>query len=172
MKSVLPILVLLTILVAGICIAGCTTSTQQNAPSVPASATPVTAGPGNIPLSPADYPNMSGTWKSDDGSLYFLNTTVQNVPAGQNTWVFNSQNGKGFSGYKTFSWGGSTQNQTIVGIFDPDGKTIYFIDQPGGWAKGSLVDPDTLSVTLMNPGGYSNTTGYKMVLTMTLHRQK
>jgi hypothetical protein len=172
MKPVLPILMLLSILLAGICIAGCTTSTQQNVPAAPSSVTPVPATPGNIPLSPADYPDMRGTWISDDGSLYFLNATVQNLPAGQNTWVFNSQNGKGISGYKSFPWGGSTQNQTIAGIFDPDGKTIYFIDQPGGWATGSLLDPDTLSVTLMNPGGYSNNTGYKMVLSMTLHRQK
>jgi secreted PhoX family phosphatase len=42
---------------------------------------------------------------------------------------------------------------------------------PGGLATGTLTDPNTLFIALMNPGDKSTTTTM-MALSMTLHRQK
>lgn len=62
-------------------------------------------------------------------------------------------------------------NQTLAGMFDPDKKSIYFIDQPSGWAKGTLTDPDTIFITLTYSSG-RDTMGNAMALTMTLRRQE
>ena len=170
MKSLNVTLVLLAILATGIFFAGCTTGSPQTTPQLSAPATPVPAITGSVPIAPADYPKMVGIWKSNDGSVYLLNDAVRMVPAGENTWVFTSQNDHGVTGFKTFSMpGGAKVNETLVGIFDPDGKTLTFIDQPGGLAKGSLIDSDTLFVALTNPG--NKTTG-AMAISLTLHRQK
>lgn len=124
---------------------------------------------GCIPMVIADYPAMNGTWKSDDGSLYLLNDTIEKLVAGENTWVIDEQDKGVINGYKTFfKPDGTMDNQTFVGIFDPDGKTISFIDQPGGWAKGTLTDTDTLFIAMLSPGKDSD----PMAITLTLHRQK
>ncbi len=169
MRSSYLIFVLLLILVAGLCTAGCTTSTPQAVPPATTPAIPVAAAPGNNPMVPA--PDMKGTWISDDGTVYLLADGIQTMGAGKNTWVVTSQDGRVISGYKTFLQGGIPANQTFAGIFDPDGKTLSFIDQPGGWAKGTLTDADTLYIGMMNPGDKAKTSA-AMAIAMTLHRQK
>ena len=124
---------------------------------------------GGIPMAMAEYPAMNGTWKSTDGSLYLLNDVIEKLTASENTWVIDAQNDHIVSGHKTFSMpDGLKANQTLVGIFNPDKKTLSFIDQPGGWAEGTLTDADTLFIAMMNPGTVNTT----LALTMTLHRQK
>ena len=169
MTSSHAIFVLLAILMAGLCISGCTTSTPQAVPPATAPAIPVAAAPVNSPVAP--IPDMKGTWKSDDGTVYLLNDGIRTMAAGENTWVVTLQNGRVISGYKIFSMSGTMANQTFAGIFDPDGKTISFIDQPGGWAKGSLTDADTIYIGMMNPGDKTKTSA-AMAIAMTLHRQK
>lgn len=101
-----------------------------------------------------------------------MNSTIQHVDIGENTWVFTSQHGHIVEGYKIFQQpDGTMANQTLAGMFDPDGRSIYFIDQPGGWAKGTLTNPDTIFITLTYSSG-RDTMGNAMALTMTLHRQK
>ncbi|WP_292520237.1 cache domain-containing protein [Methanoculleus sp.] len=129
-------------------------------------------GPADLPAAAnptvrADYPTMVGVWRADDGAVYSLNDTIEEMPAGENTWVVNAQNDRVISGFKVFSLpDGTVENQTFVGIFNPDKETISFIDQPGGWATGSLADQDTLFIAWTNPGGDAAT----MAGTLTLHR--
>ncbi len=125
-------------------------------------------GPLDLPAAAlAGYPEMIGTWRADDGAVYFLNETVEKVPAGENTWVVTAQDGRVINGFKVFSLpDGTVKNQTFVGIFDPNKETISFIDQPGGWATGSLADPDTLFIAWTNPGGDTAT----VAGALTLHR--
>lgn len=118
------------------------------------------------------YPDITGTWKSADEAGWNLNTTIQDVTVGQNTWVFASQDGPVVKGYKLFRQpDGPDVQQTLIGIFDPDGKSLTIIDQPGGWAKGTLTGPDTMSVVLTYSSG-KDTGGNSFALTMTLHREK
>ncbi len=115
----------------------------------------------------AGYPEMIGTWRADGGAVYFLNDTIEKVPAGKNTWVVTAQDDRVISGFKTFSRpDGTVENQTFVGIFNPDRETISFIDGPGGWATGSLAAPDTLFIAWTNPGDNTAT----MAGALTLHR--
>ncbi|WP_317063685.1 cache domain-containing protein [Methanoculleus caldifontis] len=129
-------------------------------------------GPADLPAAAnpavrADYPAMIGVWRADDGAVYFLNDTIDRVPAGENTWVVTAQSDRVISGFKTFSLpDGTMENQTFVGIFNPDKETLSFIDGPGGWATGSLADPDTLFIAWTNPGGATAT----MAGALTLHR--
>jgi hypothetical protein len=125
-------------------------------------------GPLDLPAAAlAGYPEMIGTWRADDGAIYFLNDTIEKIPASKNTWVITAQDDRAISGFKVFSLpDGTVENQTLVGIFNPDGETISFIDQPGGWATGSLADPDTLFIAWTNPGTDAATVaGF-----LTLHR--
>jgi len=116
----------------------------------------------------ADYPAMVGVWRADDGAVYFLNDTIDEMPAGENRWVVTAQDDRVISGFKVFSLpDGTVENQTFVGIFNPDKEIISFIDQPGGWATGSLTDPDTLFIAWTNPG--DNTASMAGILT--LHRE-
>jgi len=128
---------------------------------------------GCIQISSADYPDMIGTWFSDDGLVYFLDDTIEEASNFEDIWVFDMQKDHVISGLKTFFMpGGTTVNETLVGIFDPDGKTISFIDQSGGWAKGTFIDSDTLFIALLTPGDNSMKADTTMALTMTLHRQE
>ncbi|KAF5087198.1 Single Cache domain 2 [anaerobic digester metagenome] len=115
----------------------------------------------------ADYPGMVGVWRADDGVVYFLNDTIDEVLAGENRWVVTAQDDRVISGFKVFSLpDGTVENQTFVGIFDPNKETISFIDQPGGWATGTLADQDTLYIAWTNPGGDTAT----VAGALTLHR--
>ena len=119
-----------------------------------------------------NFPDITGTWKSSDEAGYYLNNTIQDVTIGQNTWVFVSQDGPAARGYKLFRQpDGPDVQQTLVGIYDPDGKSLTIIDQPGGWAKGTLTGPDTMFVVLTYSSG-KDTGGNSFALTMTLHRVK
>jgi len=161
---------LLAVLVAWLSGAGCLTGSLQE--NLTPSVSPVLAGNTNTTASPMEYPDITGTWKADDGEGYYLNTTIQRVGIGVNTWVFTSQHGHIVEGYKMFPQpDGTMANQTLAGMFDPDGRSIYFIDQPGGWAKGTITDPDKIFITLTYSSG-KDTMGNTMALTMTLHRQK
>lgn len=116
------------------------------------------------------YPDITGTWKSDNEAGFYLNSTIQDVAIGQNTWVFVSQDGPVAKGYKLFRQpDGPDAKQTLMGIYDPDGKSLTIIDQPGGWAKGTLTGPDTMSVVLIYSNG-KDTGGNSFALVMTLHR--
>jgi hypothetical protein len=118
------------------------------------------------------YPDITGTWKSTDEAGWNLNTSIQDVAVGENTWVFASQEGPVVKGFKLFRQpDGPDVNQTVVGIFDPDGKSFTIIDQPGGWAKGTLTGPDTMFVVLTYASG-KDTGGNSFALTMMLHRVK
>lgn len=163
MRKIIGSLWIATILIVFLFCAGCTaTSGSHQQPSaVPASAT-----------SSGNYPDITGTWKSENTAGWNLNTTIQDVTIGQNTWVFSSQDGPVAKGYKLFRQpDGPDVNQTLMGIFDPDGKSLTIIDQPGGWAKGTLTGPDTLFVVLTYSSG-KDTGGNSFALTMTLHRVK
>jgi hypothetical protein len=164
--------ILFAFMIAGLFIAGCTGSTPSNVP-VTTSPVPMTVvSPGNVPVSTADYPDITGTWVSDDEAGYYLNTTVQPVALGENTWIFTSQHGHIAEGYKVFNQpDGTFANQTMVGMFDPDGRSVYIIDQPGGWAKGTIVGPDTMFLVLTYAGG-KDTGGNSFAMTMTFHREK
>ena len=169
MNLYLQSFLLLAVLAAWLSGAGCLTGSLQE--NLTQSVSPVQAGHANTTALPAEYPDITGTWKADDGEGYYLNTTIQRVGIGVNTWVFTSQHGHIVEGYKIFSQpDGSMAHQTLAGMFDPDKKSIYFIDQPGGWAKGTLTDPDTIFITLTYSSG-RDTMGNTMALTMTLHRQ-
>ncbi len=130
-------------------------------------------GPADLPAAAnptvrADYPAMVGVWRAGDGVVYFLSDTVDKVPAGENRWVVTAQDDRVISGFKVFSLpDGTVENQTFVGIFDPDKETVSFIDQPGGWATGSLIGSDTLFIAWTNPGGDTAT----MAGALTLHRE-
>jgi hypothetical protein len=125
---------------------------------------------GQSAVTSAHYPDITGTWKSADEAGWNLNTTIQNVTIGQNTWVFTSKDGHVVKGFKLFRQpDGSDVNQTLIGIFDPEGETLTIIDQPGGWAKATLTGPDTMVVVLTYSGG-KDTGGNSFALTMTLHR--
>ncbi|MDD5142054.1 hypothetical protein [Methanoregula sp.] len=142
--------------------AGCTT-TPVSPPNSPAEITP----------SPdVKYPDITGTWKSENEAGWNLNTTIQDVAVGENTWVFASQEGPVVKGFKLFRQPyGPDVNQTVLGIVDPDGKSLTIIDQPGGWAKGTLIDPDTMSIVLTYSSG-KDTGGNSFALIMMLHRVK
>jgi len=164
--------ILFTILIITLLVSGCTSSTQENVPPMTTQVPTITASPGNAPASMTGYPDITGVWKSDDEAGYYLNTTIQPVAIGENTWIFTSQHGHIVEGYKVFKQpDGTFANQTLVGIFDPDGKSVYLIDQPGGWAKGTIVGPDTLFLVLTHAGG-RDTGGNAFAMTMTFHRQK
>ena len=161
------LMVLFSLCMAGLLIAGCTTQTT----TTPVEKTvPAVVTTGAVSSAPA---SLTGTWKANDGQMYVLtaNNSVQQVTVNENTWVIKTQKGPVISGYKTFiSSDGSLTNETLLGVIDPDGKTVYFIDQPGGWAKGTLTDPNTMFIALVNPGsGMSDPEG-SIALTMTLHR--
>jgi len=133
-----------------------------------------TSAPGTTttPVATETYPDITGTWKSSDESGWNLNTTIQDVTVGENTWVFVSQEGPVVKGFKLFRQpDGPDVNQTILGIFDPEGKSLTIIDQPGGWAKGTLTDPDTMVIVLTYSSG-KDTGGNSFALAMTLHREK
>ena len=153
-----------TILVVSLLSAGCT--------SVPGTTDmpKVTKG-GESPTS-VPYPDITGTWKSSGEAGWNLNTTIQDVTVGQNTWVFASQEGPVVKGFKLFRQpDGPDVNQTLIGIFDPEGKSLTIIDQPGGSAKGTLTGPDTMFVVLTYSSG-KDTGGNSFALVMTLHRVK
>jgi hypothetical protein len=120
-----------------------------------------------IPAVRSNYPAMVGVWRADNGAMYFLNDTIDEMSAGENMWVVNAQSDRVISGFKVFSLpDGTVENQTFVGIFNPDRETISFIDQPGGWATGSLAGQDTLFIAWTNPGDDTVT----MAGVLTLHR--
>jgi len=151
-----------SLLIALLFSAGCTT-TPASPPASPASL---------ISSSDGKYPDIIGTWKSSNEAGWNLNTTIQDVSVGENTWVFSSQEGPVVKGFKLFRQPyGPDVNQTVLGIFDPDGKSLTIIDQPGGWAKGTLIDPDTMSIVLTYSNG-KDTGGNSFAMTMTLHRVK
>ncbi|BBL69238.1 cache domain-containing protein [Methanoculleus chikugoensis] len=113
----------------------------------------------------ADYPAMVGVWRADDGTVYFLNDTIDKMPAGENRWVVTAQDDRVISGFKIFSLpDGTVENQTFVGIFNPDGETISFIDRPGEWATGSLADQNTLFIAWTNPGDDTATMAGSLIL--------
>lgn len=169
MNPYLQSFLLLAVLAAWLSGAGCLTSSLQENPTT--SVSPVQSGHTNTTAFPAEYPDITGIWKADDGDGYYLNTTIQRVGIGVNTWVFTSQHGHIVEGYKSFPQpDGTTAHQSLAGMFDPDGKSIYFIDQPGGWAKGTIIDPNTIFITLTYSSG-RDTMGNTMALTMTLRRQ-
>jgi len=160
-RSVICIAILLVISLLS---AGCISTPESSA--VPA----VTKGE-KFPAS-INYPDITGTWKSENAAGWNLNTTIQDVTIGQNTWEFSSQEGPVVKGYKLFRQpDGPDVNQTLMGIFDPDGKSLTIIDQPGGWAKGTLIDPNTMSIVLTYSCG-KDTGGNSFALVMTLHRVK
>jgi hypothetical protein len=172
MKSFQRPILLFAILIVTMFVAGCTSSPPQTVPLTTIQVTTTTASPGNALASMTEYPNITGVWISDDEAGYYLNTTIQPVALGKNTWIFTSQHGHVAEGYKVFKQpDGSFANQTLVGIFDPDGKSVYMIDQPGGWAKGTIVGPDTMFLVLTHTGG-KDTGGNAFAMTMTFHRQK
>lgn len=153
-------LILMIVLIS----AGCTDASGTRAAAA--------ATTGQSAVTPAHYPDITGTWKSTDEAGWNLNTTIQDVTVGENTWVFASQEGPVVKGFKLFRQPyGPDVNQTVVGIFDPEGKTLTIIDQPGGWAQGTLTDPDTMFVVLTYSSG-KDTGGNSFALAMTLHREK
>jgi hypothetical protein len=172
MKSFQRSILLFAVLMVTLFVAGCTSSTPQTVPLMTTQVPTTTASPGNALASMTEYPNITGVWISDDEAGYYLNTTIQPVAIGKNTWIFTSQHGHIAKGYKVFKQpDGTYANQTLVGIFDPDGKSVYMIDQPGGWAKGTIVSPDTMFLVLTHTGG-KDTGGNAFAMTMTFHRQK
>jgi len=162
MKKSISSVCVASLLIALLFCAGCTT-TPASPPASPATHTLSSA---------ASYPDITGTWKSTDEAGWNLNTTIQDVTIGQNTWVFSSQEGAVVKGFKLFRQPyGPDVNQTVLGIVDPEGKSLTIIDQPGGWAKGTLIDPDTMSIVLTYSSG-KDTGGNSFALTMMLHRVK
>jgi len=172
MKSFQRSILLFAVLIVTLFVAGCTSSTPPTVPLMTTQVPTTTASPGNALASMTEYPNITGVWISDDEAGYYLNTTIQPVAIGKNTWIFTSQHGHIAEGYKVFRQpDGTYANQTLVGIFDPDGKSVYMIDQPGGWAKGTIISPDTMFLVLTHTGG-KDTGGNAFAMTMTFHRQK
>lgn len=172
MKSFQCSILLFAILIMTLFAAGCTSSAPQTVPLMTTQVTTTTASPGNALASVTEYTDITGVWISDGEAGYYLNTTIQPVAIGRNTWIFTSQHGHIAEGYKVFKQpDGTYANQTLVGIFDPDGKSVYMIDQPGGWAKGTMVGPDTLFLVLTHTGG-KDTDGNAFAMTMMFHRQK
>jgi len=164
MRKAIPSVCVAAILILFLFCAGCT-ATPGSLPVPSATHTPSSLSAGN-------YPDITGTWKSTDEAGWNLNTTIQDVAIGQNTWVFASQEGPVAKGFKLFRQpDGPDVNQTLMGIFDPEGKTLTIIDQPGGWVKGTLTGPDTMAVVLTYSGG-EDTGGNSFALAMTLHRIK
>ena len=148
------------LLVGSLFAAGCTTSNGVASPAP------------NVPVSSEDVPDITGVWISKNEAGYTLNTTIQPVAVGENTWIFTSQDGHIAEGYKVFYQpDGTFANQTMVGIIEPDRRSVYILDQPGGWAKGTLIDADTLFLVLTYTGG-EDTGGNSFIMTMTFHRQK
>ena len=163
MRSPLPAIFLIMLLAGSVFTAGCTTGSRDNLPAT-ATITPVPAAPA--------VPDITGTWISDDATGYNLNTTIREVPIGPNTWIFTSQKDRVAEGYKVFHQpDGTFANQTMAGVIEPDGKSVIILDQPGGWAKATLTDPDTLFLVLTYTGK-TDTDGNSFVMTMTFHRQK
>ena len=172
MKSFQRFILLFAVLIMTLFVAGCTSSAPQAVPLTTTHVPTTTASPGNALASMTEYPNITGVWISNEEAGYYLNTTIQPVALGKNTWIFTSQHGHIAEGYKVFKQpDGSFANQTLVGIFDPDGKSVYMIDQPGGWAKGTIVGPDTMFLVLTHAGG-KDTGGNAFAMTMTFHRQR
>jgi len=159
MKPSLRSLIIL-ILIGSLFAAGCITG-NADAPLAP-----------NVPVSPEAFPDITGVWISENEAGYNLNTTVQPVVIGKNTWIFTSQDGHIAEGHKVFYQpDGTFANQTMVGIIEPDRRSVYILDQPGGWAKGTLTDPDTMFLVLTYTGG-KDTGGNSFIMTMTFHRLK
>lgn len=172
MKAFQRSILLFAILIMTLLVAGCTSSTPQTVPLTTTQVPTTAASPGNALASMTQYPNITGVWISDDEAGYYLNTTIQPVAIGKNTWIFTSQHDHIAEGYKVFIQpDGTFANQTLLGIFDPDGKSVYMIDQPGGWAKGTIVGPDTMFLVLTHAGG-KDTDGNAFAMTLTFHRQK
>jgi hypothetical protein len=162
MIKIVPSFCIASLLIALLFCAGCST-TSGTLPATSATHTPSSDG---------KYPDITGTWKSADEAGWNLNTTIQDVAVGENTWVFASQEGPVVKGFKLFRQpDGPDVNQTLIGIFDPEGKSLTIIDQPGGSAKGTLTGPDTMSVVLTYSSG-KDTGGNSFALVMTLHRVK
>jgi len=144
--------------------AGCTTDSKDKLPATTAPAAPM--------ASAQVYPDITGTWVSDDATGYNLNTTVRPVTIGTNTWIFTAQDGQVAQGYKVFHQpDGTFANQTMIGVLDPDGRSVIILDQPGGWAKGTLIGRDTMYLVLTYTGK-TDTDGNSFVMTMTFNRQK
>ena len=172
MKSFQRSVLLFAVLIMTLFVAGCTGSAPPTVPLMTTQVPTTAASPGTAQASMTEYPNLTGVWVSGEEAGYYLNTTIQPVAIGKNTWIFTSQHGHIAEGYKVFQQpDGSYANQTLVGIFDPDGKSVYMIDQPGGWAKGTIVNPDTLFLALTHAGS-KDTDGNAFAMTMTFHRQK
>jgi hypothetical protein len=162
MRKSFPYAGIAVILVIFLFFAGCT---------APSGSTPQPAATSTA-SSVGSYPDITGTWKSSGEGGWNLNTTIQDVSVGENTWVFASQEGPVVKGFKLFRQPyGPDVNQTVLGIFDPEGKSLTIIDQPGGWAQGTLTDPDTMFVVLTYSSG-KDTGGNSFALAMTLHREK
>lgn len=120
----------------------------------------------------AEYQDMKGTWIGENGTIYLLNETIQEIPANANTWIINMQKDKIISGYKTYlSPIKGSSNESFVGVFDPDGTTLNIIDQPGALIKGVLVDQNTLSMVILNPGLNSAGNRTSIAVSVTLHRK-
>ncbi len=154
-----PRSLIILLLVGSLFAAGCTTSNDVTPPA-------------NVPASPEDFPDITGVWISENEAGFNLNTTVQPVAVGENTWIFTSQDGHIAEGHKVFYQpDGTFANQTMVGIIEPDRRSVYILDQPGGWAKGTLTGPDTLFLVLTYTGK-EDTGGNSFIMTMTFHRQK
>ena len=172
MKSFQRSVLLFAVLMVTLFAAGCTGSAPHTVPLTTTHVPTITASPGNALASVTEYPDITGTWISDEETGYYLNTTIQPVAIGTNTWIFTSQRGHIVEGYKVFRQpDGTYANQTLVAIFDPDGQSVYMIDQPGGWAKGTIVGPNTIFLALTHAGG-KDTDGNAFAMTMTFHRQK
>ena len=114
----------------------------------------------------ADYPDLKGTWHADSGDIYIVGDTIEESTAGINDWVIEEQSDKVIMGSKSFLTGEEIINQTFVGVFDSEGKSLYFLDQQGGLSFGTLTDPDTLSITLLNPGSMKEDGEMMVILTL------
>lgn len=162
MKKALLSLSVASLLIAILFCAACTTTPGS----------PVTSPATHTLSADGKYPDITGTWKSSGEAGWNLNTTIQDVAVGENTWVFTSQEGPVVKGFKLFRQpDGPDVNQTLMGIFDPEGKSLTIIDQPGGWAKGTLTGPDTMFVVLTYASG-KDTGGNSFAMSLTMHRVK
>lgn len=151
-----------SLIIAFLFCAACTTT--PGSPMV----TPAT----HTPSSYGKYPDITGTWKSTGEAGWNLNTSIEDVAVGENTWVFATQDGPVVKGFKLFRQpNGPDVNQTLMGIFDPEGETLTIIDQPGGWAKGTLTGPDTMFVVLTYSSG-KDTGGNSFAMSLVMHRVK
>jgi hypothetical protein len=59
-------------------------------------------------------------------------------------YVIQMQEGSVFAGMKY----GPTMNQTVVGVIDPDNKSVHMVDQKG-FIFGKLVDPNKIHLTFL-----------------------